>query len=90
MYPSSPRDSEPRESNRDSGAIGEASPKGFLPLDELRRQLLAPPAEPLVSEQLSFADNSEQRLRTILAKSISKVAQFLRNVYLPTAASAEP
>jgi hypothetical protein len=75
MYPSSARDSEPRESNRDSGSIGEASPKNFLPLDELRRKLLAPPAEPLVSEQSGFTDGSEQWLRTILAKSMSKVAR---------------
>jgi hypothetical protein len=90
MYSGTARDSEPRGCDRDGGAIGEASPKGFLPLDELRRRLLAPPAEPLVSEQPGFTDSSEQRLRTILAKSMSKVAQLLRNVYLPSAASAEP
>jgi hypothetical protein len=99
MYSGSARDSEVRRSDSDGGAMtadinddapmphapSEASPKDFLPLDELRMRLLAPPARPLVFEQLDLTDRAEQRPRTILAQGMSKVAQLFCNRYLPIA-----
>jgi hypothetical protein len=65
-------------------APSEASPKDFLPLDELRWRLLAPPAQPLVL-QLDLTDRADRRVRTILAQGMSKLAQLFRNGYLPIA-----